>query len=222
MKIMRTAITSLVMLLLSVPLLHAQDLSKYRNFSLGMTLADLSKQIGAKPSDVKVIHQQPALIEELTWWPRLSGYPPRPEAIREVLFSFCDGKLYRIFVTYDDAATAGMTAEDMARAISATYGTSTTPDARISFPTAGYATTEKVISRWEDSQYSVNLFRASFSSTFALVMFTKQLNAEAEAAITAAGKLEQQGAPQREVDRKQKEADGLEASRVKNLKTFHP
>jgi hypothetical protein len=53
-------------------------------------------------------------------------------------------------------------------------------------------------------------------------MFTKQSNAEAEAAMTAAAKFEQQGAPQREVDRKQKEADGLEASRVKNLKTFHP
>jgi len=222
MKIMRTAITSLVLLLLSVPLLHAQDLSKYRNFSLGMSLADLSRQIDAKPADVRVLHQQPARIEELNWWPRLSGYPPRPEAIREVLFSFCDGKLYRIYVTYDDTATAGMTPEDMARAISATYGAPSTPDARISLPTGGDAIAEKVLDRWEDSEHSINLLRSSFSNTFALVMYTKQLNAQAEAASSAASKLEQQGAPQREVDRKKKESDDLEASRVKNMKTFHP
>ncbi len=222
MKIMRTAITSLVMLLLSVPLLHGQDLSKYRSFTLGMSLADLSKQIDASPADVKVIHQRPALIEELRWWPRLSGYPSQPEAIREVLFSFYDGKLYKIFVTYDDTATQGMSPEDMARAISAKYGTPTAPDARIGIPTDGYPTTEKVMGRWEDSRYSVNLFRSSFSSTFGLVMFTKEVDAEAEAATRAAFQLEQQGAPQREADRVKKEADDLEASRVKNLKTFHP
>jgi hypothetical protein len=235
MKIMRSAVICLAMILLSAAVLHGQnlskyhnfslerqDLSKYRNFTLGMSLADLSKQIDAKPADVKVIHQHPARIEELTWWPRVSGYPPPPEAIREIHFSFCDGKLYQIYVTYDDKATEGMTAEDMARAISARYGTPTTPDAKITFSTGGYATTEKVIDRWEDSKYSVNLFRSSFSTTFGLVMFIKQVNAEAEVAINTALRLEQEGAPQKEVDRKKKEADDLEASRVKNMKTFHP
>jgi len=222
MRVMRSTVIFLVMLLLSAPLLLGQDLSKYRDFSLGMSLADLSKQIDGKPADVRVVHQHPALIEELKWWPRLSGYPAQPQAIREVLFSFCDRKLYRIFVTYDDNATTGMTAEDMARALSAIYGNPTKPDATISFPTSAYATTEKVIDRWEDSQYSVNLIRASFSTTFALVMFTKQLNVEAEAAIIAASALELQGAPQKEADRKQKEAGDLEASRLKNMKTFHP
>jgi len=222
MTTMRSAAVSLAMILLSAPVVLGQDLSTYRNFSLGMSLADLSKQIGARPDDVQAVHQRPALIEELTWWPRLSGYPPQPQTIREVLFSFCDGKLYRIKVTYDDAATQGMTAEDMARAISARYGIPATPDARISLATGGYDTTEKVLDRWEDPQYSVNLIRTSFSSTFALVLFSKQLNAEAEAASSAASHLEQQGAPQREVDRKKKDADDLEASRVKNVKTFQP
>lgn len=222
MRLIRRAVISLGMLLLSAPLLRAQDLSKYRNFSLGMSLADLSKQADARPGDVKVVHRRPSLIEELTWWPRLSGYPPKPEAIREIHFSFCNGKLYRIYVTYDDKATKGMTTADMVRAISATYGTPATPDATISFSSGVYATEEKVLDRWEDAQYSVNLLRPSSYSSFALVLFAKQLNDQAEAAIAAASKLGLEEAPQNALDLKKKEAADLEAMRVKNLKTFRP
>jgi hypothetical protein len=222
MKTMRGAVISLAMLLLFAPLLRAQDLSKYRDFSLGMSLAELSKRIDARPVDVKVVHQRPALIEELTWWPRLSGYPPKPEAIREVHFSFCDGKLYRIYVTYDDKATEGMTTDDMVRAVSARYGAPGMPDASLSISAGGFGTTEKVLGRWEDAQYSVNLLQPSSYSTFALVLFAKQQNTEAEVAIAAAAKLELENAPQNAIDQKKKDADNLEALRVKNTKAFHP
>jgi len=222
MKVMRGTVISLAMFLLSAPLLWGQDLSKYREFSLGMSSADLSKLIGAKSADIKVVHQHPALIEELAWWPRLVGNPPRAEAVRQVLFSFCDGKLYRIYVNYDNTATEGMTTDDMARAISASYGTPSARDIKLSISTGAYGSTERVLERWEDPQYSINLLRPSFSSTFALVLLAKQLNAEAEAASTAGSKLEQQGAAQTATDRKKTEADNLEASRVKNVKVFHP
>ena len=39
MKTMRSVGISLVMILLSAPLVPGQDLSKYRDFSLGMSLA---------------------------------------------------------------------------------------------------------------------------------------------------------------------------------------
>lgn len=222
MKIMRSALISLVMVLLSAPLLWGQDLSKYRTFSLGMSVADLSKQIDARPEDVKVVHRRPSLIEELTWRPRISGYPPRQGTIREVVFSFCDGKLYRMYVTYDDNATEGMTTDDMVRGISGIYGAPSASDATISLPRGAYGSTEKVIGRWEDARYSVNLLRPSFSSTFSLVVFAKGLSAEAEVAITAASKLDQQEAPQNAMDRKKKDAENLEASRAKNVKAFHP
>ena len=222
MNNMRRAVMSLAILLFSAPLLRAQDLSKYRNFSLGMSLADLSKQIDARPGDVRVIHRRPALIEELTWWPRLTGYPPKSEAIREIHFSFCDGTLYRIDVTYDDKATEGMTTDDMVRAISARYGTPGTPEASISLSEGVYDTTEKVLARWEDAKDSVNLLRPSSYSTFALVLFAKQQNAEAQAVMAAAAKLEMVDAPQNAIDQKKKDADVLEAARVKNLKVFHP
>jgi hypothetical protein len=73
---MRTMMRSLVVCffmivvsLLSIPQVHAQDLSKYRNFSFGMTVADISKQIDQTPANAAVVHERPALIEELTWLP---------------------------------------------------------------------------------------------------------------------------------------------------------
>ena len=71
MKMMCSLVSSLVMILLSAPLIHGQDLSKYQNFSLGMHLVDLSKQVDQKPTEANLIHQRPAVIQELTWWPPL-------------------------------------------------------------------------------------------------------------------------------------------------------
>jgi hypothetical protein len=45
MKMMRRVGISLVMILLSAPLVRGQDLSKYRDFSLGMSLPELSSQL---------------------------------------------------------------------------------------------------------------------------------------------------------------------------------
>jgi len=222
---MRRVVICLVIILLSAPLIHGQDLSKYRNFSLGMSLVDLSKQVGQKPTEADLIHQRPAVIQELTWWPPLASGTPRAEPARQILFSFYNGELYRILVTYDRYVTEGLTVEDMVRTMSAKYGTATKPTAEINFPTnetGEYGTTEKVIVRWEDSQYSFNLFRSSLSNTFGLVMFSKRLDAQAEAAIAKSLKLEGQEDPQKEVARVKKEADDQETSRQKNIKAFLP
>ena len=112
----------------------------------------------------------------------------------------------------------------MVEAISAQYGTPTRPDAQISFPTNElYRSTEKVIARWEDSQYSVNLFRSSFLNTFGLVMFSKRLDTLVRAALAESIELEgQQNDPQKEIERQKKEADTLEVARQKNRKAFRP
>jgi hypothetical protein len=223
MKMMRSLVSSLVMILLSAPLIHGQDLSKYSIFSFGMSLADLSTWIDQKPTEANSIHQRPAVIQELTWWPPLASGTRRGEPVRKILFSFYNGGLYRILVTYDRYVTEGLPVEDMVRTMSAKYGTATRPTAEINFPkndTGEYGPTEKVIVRWEDSQYSFNLFRSSLSDTFGLVMFSKQLDAQAEAAIAKSLKLEGQEDPQKEVARVKKEADDLETSRLKNIKAF--
>jgi hypothetical protein len=228
---MRTMMRSLVfcflmiiVILLSTSQIHAQDLSMYRNFSFGMTLADISKQIDKKSSDATVIHERPALIQELTWLPIQPYDLSRPaEPVDQILFSFYNGALYRMLVTYEDSATKGLTDEDMIRAVSAKYGVATRPVAAVvNFPmNPSYKATEKVIARWEDPQYSLNLFR-SYVDTFAIVMFTKQLDTEAGISIAQSVKLEQQEAPQKEAARVKKGADDLELDRQKNIKTLRP
>ena len=47
--------------------------------------------------------------------------------MKEVVFSFYDGELFRIVVNYDRYQTEGLTAEDFVEAISATYGPAESP-----------------------------------------------------------------------------------------------
>ncbi len=224
MQMMRSVVISLVMILLSTPLIYGQDLSKYRNFSFGMSLVELSKQVDSQPLQAKLIQKRPAVIQELTWWPReSSGSSLQAEPIWQVLFTFYNDELYRTLVTYDRHATEGLSIEDMVEAISAKYGTATRPDAQISFPTNElYRSTEKVIARWEDSQYSINLFRSGFLNSFGLVMFSKRLDGQAKAAIAESMKLEGREDLQKEIERQKKEADNLEVARQKNRTTFRP
>ncbi len=180
---MRTMMRSLVfyflmiiVILLSTPQVHAQDLSRYRNFSFGTTVADISKQIDQQPANAAVLYERPALIEELTWLPIQPYDLSRPAApVDQILFSFYNGALYRMLVTYEGSATKGLNDEDMIRAVSAKYGVATRPVAAVvNFPmNPSYKATQRVIARWEDSQYSLNLFR-SYVDTFAIVMFTNK------------------------------------------------
>ena len=126
MKTLRSSILCLVVLLFMVPSLHAQDLSKYRHFTLGMSLTQLLERTDQKMNDVKTIHGRPALIQELNWWPpNASGTSLRSDGVEQILFSFYNGELYKISVTYDPSSTEGLTEEDMVRSISAKYGSAT-------------------------------------------------------------------------------------------------
>jgi len=58
---------SIAWVLLSLPLIHAQDLSKHRDFQFGMDLPSAAKRAQRKVSDVKVGHQRLAVIQELEW-----------------------------------------------------------------------------------------------------------------------------------------------------------
>src|ERR1700687_239012 len=221
---MRRVVFSFVMILLSAPLIRGQDLSRYRGFSLGMSLPELSNQVDLRPLQTKLIQKRPSVIQELTSWPSgSSDYSLQADSVWQIFFSFYNGKLFRILVTYDRDATHGLTAEDMVQAISTKYGTATRPAGEISFPTNElYRSTQKVIARWEDSQYSINLVRSRFLNSFVLAMFSKRLNPKADAAIAKSIKLEGQEAPQKEIDRQKKETDELEAARQKNRKIFRP
>lgn len=203
-----------------------QDLSRYREFQFGMTLLAVTKQTGARLSDVKVIHQRPELMQELDWQPvRYPSSSPEVEPVKGILFSFCNGELFRMAVNYDRYKTDGLTAGDMVEAISAKYGAATRPDEDIVFPSL-FNETVKIIARWEDSQSSINLVQSAYQSNFGIVMFSKRLDAIAQAAVIESARLDNQEAPQREIERQKKKEDDSrsqqEKARLTNKLSFRP
>jgi hypothetical protein len=189
-----------------------------------MSLPELSSQVDLRPLQTKLIQKHSAVIQELTCWPGGSfDYSRQTDSVRQIFFSFYNGELFRILVTYDQVATHGLTAEDLVQAVSTKYGTPTRPVGEISFASSEmYRSTEKIIARWEDSQYSINLIRSRSLNSFALFMFSKRLDAQVQSAIAKSIKLEGQEVPQKEIDRQKKETDDLEAARQKNRKIFRP
>ena len=191
----------------SAPAMGARDLSRYRNFQFGEALPAVAKQAGLQLSDVKLIHERPAVMQELEWPIWLSGgSSPQTDPVRTILFSFYNGELFRIVVNYDQSETKGLTTEDMIEAISAKYGTATKPaGTEITFSTSQvYNDSEPIIARWEDAQCSFNLYRSSYQPTFGMIAFSKKLDALARAATTEAIRLDALEAPQWEIRRQHK------------------
>jgi len=208
------------------PLICAADLSSYRTFQLGMDLSAAEKQGYSAAPPVTTIHVRPALIQDLEWRPR--GYPARSvesDPLKDVLLSFYNGKLFRIVANYDRYKTEGMTDQDMIEAISATYGLAARPAAEILFPSA-LSEKVKVIARWEDSEFSLNLVLSPYQPSFALVSFSKQLDTLAQAAAAEAIRLDAQEAPQRDAAQKRRQADeasaAQEKARMANKPGFRP
>ena len=202
----------------SAPLIDTPDLSRYREFRFGMDLLAVAKQAEMQPSEARVIHQRPAVIQELEWRPQRSlAYSPKADPVQEVLFSFYNGELFRMVVNYDQIRTEGLTDEDMVEAISAKYGTATKPAAKVILFSSSqvYNDSEKVIARWEDSQFSFNLFRSSYQPTFGMLVFSKRLDPLAQAAIVEAMRLDEQEAPQREVALQNKQDEENRATQAK-------
>jgi len=224
MKTIRNLSLCLVVLLFTAPLLRAQDFSKYRHFTLGMNLTRVLEGTNQKMVDVKVIHGRPALVQEVNWWPpNLPGTSYQSDTVEQILFSFYNGELYKISVTYDQTSTEGLTDEDMVKSISAKYGPATYVALPIDLTKNDrYDVTQKTVASWVDAQYSFNLVRSSFSDHLGLVIYSKRVNTEAELAVLEGVKLEEQEGPQREAERQKKETDDLEVARQKNQKSFHP
>lgn len=217
---------SFLCLLLAVPSLPAADLSSYRGFRFGMSVAQATEQAGMKVTDGKTVHQQPALIQALDFQPNLfHASTAKGDPVSEITLTFYNGELYRMAVVYDRYKVDGMTPEDLIQGLSAAYGTPTTPTAVIAYHSY-YGEAAPVLARWEDSQYSYNLIRSDDRSSFALVLYSKRLDAEAQPAIVEALRLEAIAAPEKEAERAKKQADDRQAlqekSRLSNIAGFRP
>src|SRR5678816_3149860 len=118
--------------ILAFPALQTPDLSRYREFQFGTHVLLVAKQARANPSDVKVIHRRPAVIQELVWeaWSSTQS-SSRSESVKDIRFSFYNGELFRMVVNYDKDRTEGMTVDDIIEAISTRYGKASRPEAEI-------------------------------------------------------------------------------------------
>lgn len=211
-------VSILFTILLWLPFLHAKDLSAYRDFHLGMDLAAAIKLAQMDLSEAKVIHQRPALIQELQWMPLYTqSSMSETDPIKEILFHFYNGKLYRILVVYDRYKVQGLKAEDFVESISEIYGPAIWPQGRmIPFPPFGiYTDSEKVIACWEDASYSFNLFYSGSRQTYGMLAYSKNLDTMAQTAMTEADRLDRLEAPQKEMESKKKQADEEQAAREK-------
>jgi hypothetical protein len=204
----------------------AEDLSKYRDFQFGADLPTVAKLMGASPSQAKLIHSRPALVQELDWSPRSLGPSPKAESVEGVIFSFYNGTLFRITAKYDRYATEGLTTEDFVEAISAVYG----PPAKLPPPVKpvkeSYGDQEEAVARWDDPQYRFDLLRDSYGPTYTLVGILKSLEAPVQAANVEAKRLDDLEAPQEDAARiaaeQKTNADTLEKARLVNKPKFRP
>lgn len=206
---------------IALPLLCAGDLSRYREFELDSNLLEVARQAGKEPEEAKTIHERPALIQELSW--RAGS----DDSVKEILFRFYDGDLFRMVVYYNRYTTEGLTAEDVIEATSMIYGDALRPTAEISVSTVyGRDENVAVIARWEDKDWSFNLVRLEYERSFTLAVFSKRLDGLARAAIDEAIQLDIQEAPQREIDQKERDdmvrAAEQEKARLLNKPRFRP
>ena len=211
---------------LAAPLFPAADLSNYRGFRFGMSVAQAADQAGVKATDATIVHQKPALIQGLNFRPNLfHAATSKSDPVSEIALTFYEGELARVAVIYDRYKVDGMSADDMIQALSAVYGTATRPTAQIVYHSS-YAEAAPVLARWEDSQNSYNLIRSDDRSSFAMVLYSKRLDALAAPDIAEAVRLEALAAPQREADLAKKQADDTQAlqekSRLANIASFRP
>jgi len=71
--------------------LAAQDLSHYRNFELGSDVASVATIVGVPSSEVKTIHQRPAVLQDLEFRPSnwiTGSTEASTDPVEQIVFGF--------------------------------------------------------------------------------------------------------------------------------------
>jgi hypothetical protein len=223
---LRPAVLVLFSVLISASLMPGSDLSRYRDFHFGMPLADVAKHAGIESSEAKLISSRPERIEELDWRTSRSSWGTRPDSVREILFSFYNGGLFEMMVTYDTDETAGLTDADMTEALSAIYGAGSAPATKEMAFNSGYSSAVRVIGQWGDTQNLLSLVGFSYGGGFGVIVSSTTNQTLARRAIAESERLDRVEAPQKALDQRAKQAAEAEArdekSRLLNKPGFRP
>jgi hypothetical protein len=228
---MRTPAMAAVALVVLTGPLQAQERARYRDFELGSDLTSVSAHAKVAASDARTIHSRPAVMQELEWRPPYvvtAVSSAQDDPVRQIVFSFYDDQLSRMVVDYEHERTSGLTDADMIDALSVSYGPSLKSVARPARGARSRLEEESgtAVAQWGDADYSVVLYRSSYGSGFRVVVASPKLEALARTADARAILLDEREAPQRDLARKQKEAEEMrvsqEKARLANKATFKP
>jgi hypothetical protein len=67
---------------------YSQNLSMYREFRFGADLLVVAKHAHVKPSEARVIHERPAVIQELAWQAPYMRSSARSDSVKDILSAF--------------------------------------------------------------------------------------------------------------------------------------
>jgi hypothetical protein len=223
-RILFIAVSICAAIVLFSPSATAQDLSRYRDVAFGSSVSSVVAITGTSAGAVKVIHQRPALIQDIVWRPQYAvGRPAgRTEAVQEVTFRFYDDQLFMVTVVYDARLVEGLTNRDIIDAVSAVYGPATLTAAASkgpALPPPGTINGSTALARWHSPDQEFTLMREVYPATYRLIGVSSQLERVARAAATEAVRLDKQEAPQREAERIVAEAERRKAAEDKTRTT---
>lgn len=213
-------------LLLAVSSVSSAELSRYREFELGSSLATVTAVTQTQERDLKTVHTRPSVLQQLEWRPRyMRGAPvPGRDSIDRLLFDFVDNRLFKMSILYAQERTSGLTNEDMIESLTGVYGAPLSP--RTQRAPASALDTPVLIAEWRQADASLALERHPYSNAYVLVVTSLSLDAVARQAEATALVLDEREAPQREAARVKKQADderqAEEVARSANRKKFQP
>ena len=222
----RVGWVALVLVFVLIPELGlAQDRLDYRAFVLESSVDAVVSASGARAADTKVLHERPAMIQEIEW---RAPYAPAASAavdpVRTILFSFCDNALYQLLVTYDLGRTDGLSNSDIIASLSSTYG-APVPGASRNRPLDAASDTI-VLAQWDRAGSSLTLLRGVYVPEFQLMLTSTVLSTRARGAIREAARQDILDAPRREREQRTKDAADAVAARDKiranNKAAFRP
>ena len=214
----------IICIVLLAPLGAAQNFARYREFEFGMSVASVAKQTEADASSARTIHAQPGLVQTLQWYQRGAFSPSAAiDPVRSIRFDFYDDQLFKIVANYGTKQLEGLTADDLIEGISKVYGPPSKPAETILVSAyKGYEDRQKVIARWENGENTYSLFQTSYGSEFGLVVSSKKLDEMATRSIRESERLDALSAPQREVERQEKQVADRQAQEDKARSTNKP
>lgn len=215
-------------IVLAVSTVSSAELSRYREFELGASVATVTA-VTQNAARVRIVHSRPALLQQLEWRPRYMAGAPQADrdSIGEVVFSFVDDQLFQMSIAYAQDRTSGLTDQDMVGSLTAVYGAPSSPAPRTRTTSSLLALdVPVVIAEWRHAETTVVLQRREYSESFFLVITSLPLDTIARKAQATAVAMDQSEAPAREAALlKKRAADeklAAETTRSANKKVFQP